>query len=55
MHPVVPTLIFFAIQVQAFIPLTQTPPLKVALLVEPTPFNYISGYANRFKVSILLM
>jgi sulfoquinovosyltransferase len=22
---------------------------KVLLLVEPTPFNYISGYANRFK------
>lgn len=26
-----------------------TEPLKVLLLVEPTPFNYISGYANRFK------
>jgi sulfoquinovosyltransferase len=23
--------------------------LKVLLLVEPTPFNYVSGYANRFK------
>lgn len=33
----------------AFIPLTHTSPLKIALLVEPTPFNYISGYANRFK------
>lgn len=32
-----------------FTPLKQTPPLKIALLVEPTPFNYISGYANRFK------
>jgi len=25
------------------------PPMKVLLLVEPTPFNYVSGYANRFK------
>ena len=25
------------------------PQLKVLLLVEPTPFNYICGYANRFK------
>jgi len=24
-------------------------PMKVLLLVEPTPFNYVSGYANRFK------
>jgi hypothetical protein len=24
-------------------------PLKILLLVEPTPFNYVSGYANRFK------
>ena len=24
-------------------------PLKVLLLVEPTPFTYISGYSNRFK------
>lgn len=23
--------------------------MKVLLLVEPTPFNYVSGYANRFK------
>jgi sulfoquinovosyltransferase len=30
-------------------PLAQEPPLKVMLVVEPTPFNYISGYANRFK------
>lgn len=29
--------------------LTSTPPLKLLLLVEPTPFNYISGYANRYK------
>ena len=31
------------------IPLDREPPLKIALLVEPTPFGYISGYANRFK------
>jgi len=24
-------------------------PLRVALLVEPTPFTHVSGYANRFK------
>lgn len=29
--------------------LTTEPPLKILLLVEPTPFNYISGYSNRFK------
>ena len=26
-----------------------TPQRKVALLVEPTPFTHVSGYANRFK------
>lgn len=26
--------------------------LKVLLLVEPTPFNYVSGYANRFKETL---
>lgn len=31
------------------IPLNTEPPRRVLLLVEPTPFNYISGYANRFK------
>eukprot|EP01039_Chlorochromonas_danica_P007823 gene7823-8635_t len=30
-------------------PLTTTPPLRILLIVEPTPFNYVSGYANRFK------
>ena len=29
--------------------LDATPPMKVALIVEPTPFTHISGYANRFK------
>lgn len=30
-------------------PLSERPPFKVLLLVEPTPFTYISGYSNRFK------
>lgn len=30
-------------------PLITTPPLRILLIVEPTPFNYVSGYANRFK------
>lgn len=30
-------------------PLRTEPPRKVLLCVEPTPFNYISGYANRFQ------
>ena len=30
-------------------PLKKEKPLKILLLVEPTPFTYISGYANRFK------
>lgn len=29
--------------------LSQSPPLKILLLVEPTPFTYVSGYANRFQ------
>eukprot|EP00903_Cladosiphon_okamuranus_P006500 g6355.t1 len=29
--------------------LKATPPMKVALLVEPTPFTHISGYSNRFR------
>jgi len=31
------------------LPLTATPPQKVTLLVEPTPFGYVSGYKNRFE------
>ena len=30
-------------------PLKSGKPLRILLLVEPTPFNYVSGYANRFK------
>ncbi|GMI01086.1 hypothetical protein TrST_g9322 [Triparma strigata] len=29
--------------------LSQNPPMKIALLVEPTPFNYVSGYSNRYN------
>ncbi|CAM9491802.1 unnamed protein product [Discosporangium mesarthrocarpum] len=35
--------------------LTDTPPMKVALLVEPTPFTHISGYANRFREMLKFM
>lgn len=31
------------------LPLTATPPQKLVLLVEPTPFGYVSGYKNRFE------
>ncbi|KAL9182457.1 hypothetical protein ACHAXT_013109 [Thalassiosira profunda] len=30
-------------------PLKRAPPRNVALLIEPTPFTHVSGYANRFK------
>jgi hypothetical protein len=30
-------------------PLGQYPPRKVFLMVEPTPFTHVSGYANRFQ------
>lgn len=36
-------------EVQAVPPLKARPPRKVALLIEPTPFTHISGYANRFN------
>jgi len=29
--------------------LKRAPPRNIALLVEPTPFTHVSGYANRFK------
>ena len=32
--------------------LTATAPLRVALVVEPTPFTHVSGYANRFKETL---
>jgi len=30
-------------------PLNRNPPRKILLMVEPTPFTHVSGYANRFK------
>ncbi|KAL7472594.1 hypothetical protein ACHAXS_012977 [Conticribra weissflogii] len=30
-------------------PLRRNPPRNIALLIEPTPFTHVSGYANRFK------
>jgi len=30
-------------------PLKRTPPRKVCLMIEPTPFTHVSGYSNRFK------
>lgn len=30
-------------------PLKCNPPRRVCLMVEPTPFTHVSGYANRFK------
>jgi sulfoquinovosyltransferase len=30
-------------------PLRRNPPRRVCLMVEPTPFTHVSGYANRFK------
>jgi sulfoquinovosyltransferase len=30
-------------------PLGRNPPRKVCLIVEPTPFTHVSGYANRFN------
>jgi len=30
-------------------PLRRNPPRKVCLMVEPTPFTHVSGYANRFN------
>lgn len=32
-----------------FPPLKESPPRKICLMVEPTPFTHISGYSNRFN------
>ena len=37
------------VEINLIPPLCTEPPLRILLLVEPTPFNYVSGYANRFK------
>ena len=36
-------------------PLRRNPPRKVFLMVEPTPFTHVSGYANRFKEMLKFM
>lgn len=36
-------------------PLKRNPPRKVCLMVEPTPFTHVSGYANRFKEMLKFM
>lgn len=33
----------------AMVPLRQTPPRRIGLMVEPTPFTHVSGYSNRFN------
>lgn len=30
-------------------PLKRNPPRRICLMVEPTPFTHVSGYANRFQ------
>ena len=30
-------------------PLRRNPPRKICLMIEPTPFTHVSGYANRFQ------
>jgi sulfoquinovosyltransferase len=36
-------------------PLKRNPPRKICLMVEPTPFTHVSGYANRFKEMLKFM
>lgn len=36
-------------------PLRRTPPRRICLMVEPTPFTHVSGYANRFKEMLKFM
>ncbi|KAG7367349.1 glycosyl transferases group 1-domain containing protein [Nitzschia inconspicua] len=36
-------------------PLKRNPPRRVCLMVEPTPFTHVSGYANRFKEMLKFM
>lgn len=39
----------FAVADGNYLDLKATPPKKVALMVEPSPFTHTSGYSNRFK------
>jgi hypothetical protein len=36
-------------------PLRRNPPRRICLMVEPTPFTHVSGYANRFKEMLKFM
>lgn len=36
-------------------PLRRNPPRNICLMVEPTPFTHVSGYANRFKEMLKFM
>lgn len=39
----------YAVADGANLDLTATPPRRIALMVEPSPFTHTSGYSNRFK------
>lgn len=41
--------LFMASKAEYAPPLAQYPPRRVFLMVEPTPFTHVSGYANRFQ------
>lgn len=43
----------YAVADGANLNLTATPPRRVALMVEPSPFTHTSGYSNRFKNLLL--
>lgn len=43
----------YAVADGANLQLTATPPRKIALMVEPSPFTHTSGYSNRFKNLLL--
>jgi sulfoquinovosyltransferase len=36
-------------------PLKRNPPRRICLMVEPTPFTHVSGYANRFNEMLRFM
>lgn len=43
----------YAVADGANLDLTATPPRRIALMVEPSPFTHTSGYSNRFKNLLL--
>lgn len=48
-HTSLDTALFQAARGDQAPPLRRNPPRKICLMVEPTPFTHVSGYANRFK------